>query len=146
MLKIPRKLVFRLEVTLLETEFDSPTTEGTTDNAAKDAHSGFEESGAGASAVPTAASQSQYRGPQYVINAEVQPPQRGSINWEVWERALKLPSPFTSDQFESVVGPAMQYDHASGEFRIPTNRRSLREAEKAYLSEFRKRRFIIEAN
>ena len=171
MFKIPKKLVFRIEVTLVETQFDDETTteahvaddgplqERAASPQAKGAatHTGDgdlgpskhcptpELNGALSAPLPPAGSRSRYRGPMYRVNTEAQPPRRGSTNWEVWERALKLPPPFPRDQFESVVGPAMRYDATTGTFSIATNFRDLRQAQQAYFSEFRKRRFIVEA-
>jgi hypothetical protein len=144
MFKFPKKLVFNVEVTLVEAEFDSSSNvddDVYTDPGAE-ADSDMGSSGPSNSAPPTM-TQSQYPGPVYKINSQVQPPRRGSTNWEVWDRASKLPSPFTRADFESVVGPAMQYDNASGKFQISTNFRDLRQAQQAYFSEFRKRKFII---
>jgi hypothetical protein len=81
--------------------------------------------------------------PLYQLDVSVRPPRVGSVNSAVWTLAGQLPSPFTRDQFESVVPKAMRYNPVTGAFGVRTSIQGIRQARQAYFSEFKKRRWLV---
>jgi hypothetical protein len=84
-----------------------------------------------------------YGEPLYELDRTVTPPRVGSVNSAVLTLLKQLPPSFTRDQFEAVIPKAMRFNPVTGNFGVRTTFPSIRRAQQAYFSEFKKRRWVV---
>ncbi len=92
---------------------------------------------------PLATSDSASGEPLYELNPAAQPPRVGSMNFSIVALLKQLPPTFTRGQFEGEVSRAMNFNPKTGYFGVRTNFPTLKRAQQAYFSEFRKRQWIM---
>jgi hypothetical protein len=79
----------------------------------------------------------------YELNPNAPVPRMGSVNAAVLTLLKQLPADFTRDQFEAVIPKAMRFDPVTGSFGVRTAFPSIRRAQQAYFSEFKKRGWVV---
>jgi hypothetical protein len=67
----------------------------------------------------------------------------GSMNSAVLAQLKRLPTEFTRGQFESAVPRAMRFNPVTKHFGVRTKLPSIRRAQQAYFSEFKKRGWVV---
>jgi hypothetical protein len=112
-----------------------------------DEHEGYTSATSGSDApppdVPFTPEYVAFGEPLYKLNGAVPPPRIGSMNSAVLAQLKRLPTEFTRTQFQSAVPRAMRFNPVTKQFGVQTKLPSIRRAQQAYFSEFKKRGWVV---